>query len=423
MGLFGKLLGRKGFDELKAEADRLMEAGEHGAAKLAYEKASDAKDATAEQRDAVLAQAATCCDAIAEARLSEAQRLLAEDELDLAMSELDHALHTAVSETLQERVRVAIDNAQRSELHEQLEVPSEQLDREARYETLGGHWEFQQHAEYASYGDALKDALLMLHDGQIETGHQALEALLETARENACYLWFEVARARLSAGEDAHAAEAFKAFLARLGPDEGSEARLAALMSLAALRHEADDVEGALAYYQDALEAMPEDPRTYLAMGSVLRLQGLAEEAVDILTSGLAVLDEGQAHFRLWHESGLAHADAGHDDQAIHYLEQVVEFFATRQQSDLPPEGTSRLAELHERRGNLARAADLYRMLSAGSDVAHLLIYHRHAARLLAALGQSAEARKMLVRARELVPEEAVELAAEIDSELAQVPQ
>jgi tetratricopeptide (TPR) repeat protein len=72
----------------------------------------------------------------------------------------------------------------------------------------------------------------------------------------------------------------------------------------------------------------------------------------------------------------------------------------------MPAEGTARLAELHERAGRSSRALDLYSLLAHGSDVAKLYHYHEQAARLLIASNMPQEARRMLVRALELAPDD-----------------
>jgi predicted RNA polymerase sigma factor len=117
-------------------------------------------------------------------------------------------------------------------------------------------------------------------------------------------------------------------------------------------------------------------------------------------------------------ELGLAHAGAGHVDQAVELLEDVVAYFVARQQLDLPPEGVRRLAALHEERGNLVRALDLVTLLAQGSDVAGHFAHHRDAASLLEQLGHRAEARRMLQRALELAPADDA-LRAELSSKIA----
>jgi hypothetical protein len=80
----------------------------------------------------------------------------------------------------------------------------------------------------------------------------------------------------------------------------------------------------------------------------------------------------------------------------------------------LPPEGTLRLAALYEKSERPARALDLYTLLADGSDRQNAFAYELEAARLMQSLGLSAEARRMLQRAREDAPaDEAVRAKVE----------
>jgi tetratricopeptide (TPR) repeat protein len=175
-------------------------------------------------------------------------------------------------------------------------------------------------------------------------------------------------------------------------------------MELAQLVHARGDFDAAVAHYEAALSAMPEDPRPYLAMASFFRREQLNEEAIEVLQAGLEALEGRPADFRLWQELGLAHAELGHDAQATEWLERMVAHLASQNQTDLPPEGALRLAHLYESSGRDARALDLYSLLARGSDRTNLHQYHMEAARLMQKLGLSGDARRMLQRARELAP-------------------
>lgn len=411
--MLNRIFGKKPFDALCAEADRLFGREEYGRAKLAYEKANDARDASPEQKARMMSQVAACCNAIARSRMAEAARLLEQGSMDLAEEELLHAQQTAHCEELKRVIAERLEASRRQDFREH-RVQAEELDEDSRYLALGGHWEEAQALEYETYGERFRQALLRLHDDhvQVAAASRDFETLLAEVEEDAEYLWFEVGRARLRNGDPRGASEAFSTFIKRMGPGEGGDTRLSAHMALATLAAEQDDLEGALNCYGDAIEAMPEDPRPYLAMGAFMRRHQLCDEAIDVLMSGLNVLGEDQPHFLIWQELGLAYAQSEHSGQAIHWLEKVVGFFAARQHFDLPPEGASTLARLHEQQGNPGRAADLFKLLSEGSDRSNLLHYHVEAARLLEGLGALEDARRMLARAIELAgeaPQPAVE--------------
>jgi len=113
----------------------------------------------------------------------------------------------------------------------------------------------------------------------------------------------------------------------------------------------------------------------------------------------------GAQHAALFGQTAF---DAGDDARATEWLERVVAHFASRQHTDLPPEGTLRLARLYEKRPDgAARALDLYSILAQGSDQPNLPLYHLEAARLMKGLDLKVEARRMLQRARELAPSDA----------------
>lgn len=399
VALFGKLLGKRSAAEERQEADRLFAVGELGAARLAYQRARERCGDDAALAQVLDERVRACADGMAEQCLREAERLLESGAADLAVVELTNAREVAASEALRLRAALRLDAIERQDAREHA-IDVEQTDAE-RYEILGGHWELAQAQEYESYGDGFRQALLALADGRHAEARPALEALAGDD-PGICYLWLELGRARVLDGAREAGEAALRKFLQRLPEDEGGDARLVAHVELAALRQEAGDADAALAEYEAALDAMPEDPRPYLAMAMFLRKQGLAEDALEVLESALAVVGDATPEWRVLHEIGLAHADLGHDAQAVEALESLVAHLVARQHLDLPPEGTLRLAALYEARGDKARALDLYTLLARGSDHAGHLRYHREAARLMTDLGLHDEARRMLQRAHEL---------------------
>jgi tetratricopeptide (TPR) repeat protein len=404
MSLLGKLFGRKSAAEEKVRADGLFERGEHGDAKLAYERAIDAAtDAEAGLCDVCRARVIECCDAIARKRVAEAERLAKQGAEELALSELEHALQTAKSEALLAEIEQKMEALVRKEAREHAIADQRELDDDERFELIAGSFEAEQYAEYAEGGDGVRRALLALSTGD---GATALPLLEEAAKQakSPCYLWLEVGRARLLCGDTPGGRGAIEAFLSKLEPEEGGDARLSAHIELAGIIHEAGDVEGAIAQYQAALEALPDDPRPYLALARFLRRVELPEEALEILSSALTALDADKPVLAIVIEQGLAHAQAGDAPAAIEKLEKAVSMLTAMQHRDLPPELATKLAELHERGGNKGRALDLYALLADGSDVVNRGSYLRHMGRLLAELSHPTEAKRALQRALELAP-------------------
>lgn len=407
MSLIKKMFGLRTFDEIKQSADKLYEAGDFGAAKIEYERAKErGRQAGDEARDHVLARIDACRDELAQKRIDKALDFLRMDQLALAISELENAIEIAASDELIQRANKMIEDAERDETQEEPIAQESQTDEE-RYAILAGSWEDEQAEEYENYGPDFVAALLALDDNQVPQAREKLEDLLQQAKDPH-YLYFEVGKVRLLDGDLEKGAEAMSQFLTRIGPDEGGGMRLAAHTELARLAKDANDFEGAVAQLQAAIEAMPKDPRPYLAMGNFLRQQGHLDEAVDVLESGLnmMVASDVNPEWRLIQELGLTFADLENPPKAIDYLEQVVEILVARHHLDLPPESAIRLAELHERSGNKARAADLFSILAHGSDTGNYFLYYKESGRLLAEIGVNAEARRALKRAIEFAPDD-----------------
>jgi tetratricopeptide (TPR) repeat protein len=402
MSFLGKLFGKRTLEQERAHADELFAAGEFGSAKLAYERAQDLARESPEVTQQLAQKIDACRDSIAEHRIAEAENLIAQGNLEFAREELRGAMETAANRELIVKAEQRIESLERRERVAQHAAESEQTPDD-RFDVISGGFEDDQYNEYTAHGEPMKRALLALHDGKIPEARAELESLIQSA-DGPRYLWFELGRARLADGAIEPGSEALAKFLDSLHPEEGGDARLIAHMELAQLVHARGDFDGAVAHYERALEALPDDPRPYLAMAGFFRREQLFDEAIEVLEAALSSRDEGDPDFRLWLELGLAYADAGRDELAITQLERVIDYLTRRNQRDLPPEGTLRLAALYEKSERPARALDLYTLLADGSDRQNAFAYELEAARLMQSLGLTAEARRMLQRAREDAP-------------------
>lgn len=399
--MLGRLFGKRPLSELEAEAQKLFDAGEWGEAKLAYDKL----EARAEKERPELAKeaatrAALCCDRIAQKRVQEALELAEGGHVDLAREELRHALETARSEAVQNEVRAAQARIERRDAIEHAEAPAELTDEE-RMTLIASSWEPLQAQELESYGEPLMQALVLLERGEVERARSELEDLVARAKAPS-YLWLEVARARLANDDEKGGAEALRTFLARIGPEEGGAARIVAHRELARMAHERGDHEEAIAELEACAAALEDDPRPLLELGNYLRMVGRPTEAIEVIELCASLFPDGRVEWPVTMELGLACAEAGDVPRAIDALEGVLTLLAERGHRDFPPLPTVRLAELYEKTGNLSRAADLYRTLTEGSDVANHARYHREAARLLDLLGLADEALRMRQRAEGL---------------------
>jgi tetratricopeptide (TPR) repeat protein len=405
MSLLGKLFGGRTLEQERAHADALFGQEDFGPAKLAYERAASLAKGQPDMQRELLARAEACANAIAKQQLAEAERMAREGSLELAFEALRQVELTAADPALQQLAR------ERMELLERAVVRAEVAEHTApneedRFELIAGGFENDQYAEYLAHGDNVKQALLLLHDGETTSARALLEEVIKTA-DGPRYLWFELGRARLADNDLTGGQEALESFLASLHEDEGGDARLLARTELAQLARAKGDFDGAVAHFEAALTAAPEDPRPYLAMASFFRQEKLHDEAVEVLEAGLEAVHGRRPDVRLWQELGLTLAEQGKDAEAIKWLERMVELLSSQKLTDMPPEGTAKLAELHERAGRNTRALDLYSLLAHGSDVPRLFHYHEQAARLLLASNMVQDARRMLLRALELAPDDA----------------
>ena len=408
MSLFKKLFSPDA-KSLREKADALFEAGDFGPAKLVYEKAIAAS--ADDERAALEDRVRQCTDGIARQRIEEAQAHLEAGAIELAAQELSGALEVAADEGLREQARALLDGLEASDAREQ--ATSQEMTDEERIALLMGQWEDAQAEEYEAHGDVLIEALLALHKERFEEARSQLESLLESAGAP-LYLWLEVGRARLLTEDTDGGTEALGQFLDALPRGEANEARLGVNLTLARLADEAGEFEEATRRFEAAVEALPNDYRPYLAMGAFLRDKGHADEALEVLQTSLELSKSTATDWRLLEELGLASYDADKPKEALRFLEQVIEFFTSRQVLDYPPSTATTLAELYEAEGRVDRAADLYRALSLGSDRASHARYHYEAGRLLHQLELDDEARRMLTRAEALLSDQDAELREKI---------
>jgi tetratricopeptide (TPR) repeat protein len=408
VGLFKKLFASDP-ESLRKKADALFESADYGPAKLAYEKAIEA--APEDERPALEQRVRDCLDRIARQRIDEAKAYLEQGMAELAESELAGALEVASDPSLVEEARRIADGLEAQDARAQ--ATDEALSDEERIALMMGQWEEAQAEEYESYGDALLEALLALHHERYDDARSTLEGLLDVA-ERPRFLWLEVGRARLVNEDLDGGRAALESFLDALAEGEASEAQVSTNLMLARLADDAGRFEEAMHRFEAAVKAVPDDYRPYLAMGAFLRHKGHDEEALAVLQTALELSQSNAVDWRLLEELGLAHEAAGKPKEAIKFLEQVIEFFTSRQVVDFPPDTATTLAALYEADGRAERAADLYRALTRGGDRERHALYHYEAGRLLRGLGLGDEARRMLTRAEALLDEGDDELRAKV---------
>ncbi|MET0286983.1 MAG: hypothetical protein ABW352_21045 [Polyangiales bacterium] len=410
--MFGNLFKKRDLSELAAEAEAWFAEARFGDAKLAFDRVAErARKEKPELVAGAEARVDACCDAMALARLKEAERMFAHGELEVAQEELRHALEVARGDEARARVAELGRKFERRDAVEQAREAAPLSDEE-RLVLIAGSWEPLQAEELERYGEPLRDAALALDHGD---GARALTLLEPLRTDSSSYLWLEIARAHLTLKQNSEAEAALRKFLSRIGPDEGDVTRLTAHRELAHIAHVREDKEGAVAELEAACEALPEDPRPLLDLGNYLRLIERPAEAIEVLELCVDAFGDNEVEWPVTMELGLACAAAGHAERAVTLLEGVISGLLAKGHQDLPPPVLVALAGLYEKAGNVARAADLYRTLTRGSDVTNHAAYHLEAARLLDVLKLTDEAERMRDRARAL----AAEAQPAVDSEAA----
>lgn len=386
---------------LEERADAQFEAGEYGGAKLTYDKAREAYGS--EAPEGLESKIQRCMDGIARQRIAEGKLQMERGLGELASQELLGALEVGVDPAVRAEAQSLLDRLEGDEAKQ--EAVSLETTDEERIALIIAQWGEAQADELEAHGERLFQALIDFQNERFVEARAGLETLLAEA-ETPRYLWLELGKARLLADDVDAAEEALTQFIAALGADEGGEQRLSAHLALARIADDRGAFDEAMTQFAAAVEAMANDYRPYLAMGAFLRDKGHGGEALEVLQSSLEIcVATSHADWLLFQELGLAHELEGNTDEAVKFLEQVLEFFTSHQITDFPVPTATSLASLYEKSGRLDRAADLYRGLSQGSDKERHGRYHFEAGRVLAELGLQEESHRMLARAKALAEE------------------
>lgn len=410
MSFFKRLLGGD-FDSNRGEGDEHFAAQRWGEAKLAYERAlAKGKAAPEETKSLLTARITECRTKLAVAHAERAETLLAAGEIEAAVEALESAIDVSPDAADKERYRKGIDRLHAADARAAAENPGD-ASEDDRFEVLSAQWDDEQLDEYEAYGEPFKGAYLLLHEApdSAEAG-KALEAFQALAAEHAetvCFLHLEIGRALLRLGRKEEGVASLRKLLETLPAEVGDVARIQAHVLLAEVAMEAEDHATAEQELRAAAEVAPDLTAGHLRLGMYLRLRGRHAEAAESLQEAARTMSELRPDVSVLREIGLNLVALGDEENALETLEGIVQIQAAQDNLDLDPATALALAGIYEKRGDPERAADIFRHLANGSDVAHHFQYHRDAARLLKAAGKGDLARKHLVKARELAPDDA----------------
>ncbi|MCZ7683284.1 MAG: hypothetical protein M5U28_32590 [Sandaracinaceae bacterium] len=424
MSFFKKLFGGGSFEDERAEADRLFAEGRYEDARLSYQRALERKKgAPADAVERCEERVGECLDRMAEARIAEAEELANDGQIDLAEVELRNAVELAASEEVARRARRALETLEQEDARRQAEGPAEMSD-EDRWALLAGAFVGDQADEYEEYGDAFREALLAMHDGEAKEARAALEALA-AEHEDACYLWLEIGRARLLDDDFAAAEEG----AARVpGSARRGRGRRRAHQRARGARRAARPRGRRGRRHRGAAGhdgRLPGGRAHLLPHGALPAGEGLRRGGGGRARGGRAAARRGPPR-RPLPRGARPREDGGRRGRGGGRLPRSRDRLlradppARQPQAGLPPATAVARAKLYEKEGALEKAADLYRGLANGSDRANHLTYHREAARLLLELELDEEAQRMLTRALALAEDDA-EARAAIEAQLAEL--
>ncbi|MEZ4287947.1 MAG: tetratricopeptide repeat protein [Polyangiales bacterium] len=275
-----------------------------------------------------------------------------------------------------------------------------------------GQWTDEQALEFEAYDDSVFDAFIAIHEERYENARTLFQSALDNA-EAPVYLYKELGTASMLSNEPTAATEAFETFLSRLPDGSDPDARLTVHIALAQLAQANDQPEAAIAQFENAIDAMPNDYRPYLALGSYLRTTDHPDQALEVLRSALTVTRTTEPDWQLTLELGLVYRDLQRTDDAINALDQVLEFFKSRGVYEFPGAVTKSLAELYAESGQTEQSASMYRLFLEQYDGAESARMHLELGRQLVNLGLNDEARTALQRAVALKPDPDTKRSAE----------
>lgn len=231
-------------------------------------------------------------------------------------------------------------------------------DLDIRSALIVARWTDTQRAEYVGYGAEVLHACLALEDGRFHDADRRFSALLEEF-DDPVFLLYDAARARLLAGNPESAEHLLEQFVSKAGDRASPDQRLEVGVELATIAAERGDDDRAIARLGKLVEAMPRDPRAYLALGRFLRSRGFAEEALDVYRGFLS--SNEVADTAMLEESGLCELALGHTAEAERFFDEVIRRAKCTCGVKVPESTLTALASIYETTGRHAKAIEMLR--------------------------------------------------------------
>ncbi len=410
MSFLKKLLGGT-FESNRDEGETLFEGGSFGEARLAFEKALTKSKGMAEAEvRTVRERVRECRLELARGQLARADEAVGDGDIELALELLVEAQEICDESEIVDAIK---DRRQRFESVDArtLVGEAEEITEEDLLAIIAGTWTEAQAEEYAAMPDELHQALLAAHDQEFERAAELLTEIV--ARPDLpvapCFTWLELGRVRLQSEDESGAIEALDTFLQAVeDDDEGVGLQVEALNLKAAALGLSDRLDEAKEELVRTTRLAPEDHNVFLALGVFLRGREEYEGAVNALERALELMGQMHPDFRVIRELGFTYLAMDRKEEAMQSLSAVVEHLASRgEHRQFDPETTMALARLHEGKGAIMEAADLYRHLAVGYDTRNHFSYNLEAARLLGlAGGQESLAERYFTRAAELAEDD-----------------
>lgn len=386
MAWLKKILGGT-FESNLERGDELLAEGHVGEAKLAFDKAlARAKGQPGEAVDSVRRKARDCRLALARQRLEEADAEIADRRYGEAEELLSDAAQICDEPEILEEIQQRREKFSADDVRED-EPGGHELSEDEILEIIAGTWVEGQRDEYASCFDFISEALLKAQDGEHEAAAKMLEEVVESNALPVAprYLHLEIAKELAAAGDFQRAVERLDAFEAAVAElDVSEELRIGACHLRAVCLDAQDRHEEAKAEYIRATKIAPEQHRVFLTLGVYLKSRGEHDSALRALLRASTLMGQMQPDFTVIRELGMTYLALGRKEEAFGNLSAVIEHQASRGEHDrFDPESALVLAKLYEEKGQLDRAADLYRHLAVGYDTKNQFVYNYEAARLL----------------------------------------